>query len=241
MKIFRQDCLTCYQKITHQNDKLSYEKLEICPECLLHLPWAKNNCYRCGLVTLALDDFRTCEQCRENPPYFDRLFAPFFYQMPIAEMIMQLKFGRCVILAKTLHKLFLNRFAADFKAAQHNVPQMIIPMPLHKKRMRQRGYNQSYALARCFADKSRLNPLFVPVHDRLAWRTKPTIAQSSLDKQDRQKNIKDAFAVSPQIAQYQHVAILDDVVTTGATANALAKVIKVAGVDQVDLWCIARA
>jgi predicted amidophosphoribosyltransferase len=81
----------------------------------------------------------------------------------------------------------------------------------------------------------------MPVNDRLCWRTKATTAQTKLGKADRQKNLAAAFAVDPAIARYQHVAIFDDVVTTGATVGALVLALKSAGVERVDIWCICRA
>lgn len=116
------------------------------------------------------------------------------------------------------------------------LPEVVIPIPLHPKRLRHRGYNQSYELLRGLKKRG-----VIPVENRLCWRVKHTKPQSTLDKAARYVNMQAVFACADALAEYQHVAIMDDVVTTGTTVNVLAKVLKERGVEQVDVWCICRA
>jgi ComF family protein len=156
-------------------------------------------------------------------------------------MITQLKFSRRLSMAHGLGALFASKIR-DYGYTQYNLPEVILPMPLHEKRLRKRGYNQAYELSYgLFKSIPKQNVLSIQVNDRLCWRVKSTAAQSSLDKIARQKNIAGAFAIAPEIAHYKHVAIFDDVVTTGATVNALSLALKEASVEQVDVWCICRA
>jgi ComF family protein len=148
-------------------------------------------------------------------------------------MITQLKFSRRLSAAYGLGTLFARRLP-DNGYTPSTLPEVVLPMPLHGTRLRQRGYNQAYELSRGLAP-------YIEINDQLCWRTKSTLAQSSLGKSARKVNMINAFSVSPHISAYKHVAIFDDVVTTGATVNALAGVLKEAGVEQVDIWCICRA
>jgi len=122
-----------------------------------------------------------------------------------------------------------------YLSGREDKPQCILPVPLHKKRLRQRGFNQSIELARPVAKKTGLTLLLNHV-----VRVRETEAQTGLDAKQRRKNIRGAFECVKAMP-YEYVAILDDVVTTGSTVNELARVLKKAGVKRVDVWSIARA
>jgi len=115
------------------------------------------------------------------------------------------------------------------------LPECLVPVPLHPVRLRERGYNQSHELGRILASR-----LGIPLRSEVVVRTRATCQQSGLDAKQRRKNIRGAFAVTTPL-EYKHVAIIDDVVTTGATANELARVLKKSGVETVSVWSIARA
>ncbi|WP_428357804.1 ComF family protein [Methyloprofundus sp.] len=112
---------------------------------------------------------------------------------------------------------------------------MIIPVPLHPKRYRQRGFNQTLEIGKIISQQ-----LFIPIDNRCCLHIKNTPHQISLSGKQRQKNIKNAFQLQ-STPEAQHIAILDDVLTTGATANELAKELKITGVSRVDVWVCARA
>jgi ComF family protein len=114
-------------------------------------------------------------------------------------------------------------------------PDCIVPVPLYQKRMRQRGFNQSLELARVVNKACN-----IPINVRSIIRARDTQSQTALDKKQRRKNIRGAFQIAHAF-HAQHVAILDDVVTTTSTVNELARLLKRAGVRRVDVWSIARA
>jgi ComF family protein len=116
----------------------------------------------------------------------------------------------------------------------HSLPELLIPVPLHSKRLRERGYNQSLEVARVIGRE-----LKIPVDSRVVERAWATPPQLSLAREERLANVRDAFRV-PRPLQARHVAIIDDVVTTGATAGELAGVLHQAGAERVDVWAIAR-
>lgn len=136
--------------------------------------------------------------------------------------------------------------AKSIKLHYHNqteLPDVIIPVPLHKNRLRERGYNQATELANIIS-----NCLSTPVNPKLCYRIKNTPAQQSLKRIERRANIKDAFALTHSFmsslnsrkARIKHIALVDDVVTTGATATELGNLFLRAGVQTIDLYTLAR-
>ncbi len=115
-------------------------------------------------------------------------------------------------------------------------PEVVIPVPLHEKRLRKRGYDQALLVAKAL--KKQL-PDVITLENQLIKRVKHSSPQQNLDAKDRQKNIKQAFALQKNL-QYRHIALVDDVVTTGATVSEITKLLKKAGAERVDIWSIAR-
>jgi ComF family protein len=115
------------------------------------------------------------------------------------------------------------------------LPELIIPVPLAPRRYRQRGFNQAHELAGPLARLLR-----VPVRPDLVVRQKETLEQLPLDRKQRRRNVRDAFA-APAALPARHVAILDDVVTTGSTVTELARVLALSGAERIEVWAIARA
>ncbi len=116
-------------------------------------------------------------------------------------------------------------------------PQLILPVPLHRNRLRERGYNQALELGRPIAQR-----LAIPLSSRLVRRVRPTLPQSDMGSPAaRRRNLTGAFQAVEPHAVVQHVAILDDVMTTGATVMELARLLRREGVRRVDVWCCARA
>jgi ComF family protein len=160
--------------------------------------------------------------------------VPYLYAHPVNALIHALKFRRRLAAASVLGRLLTDHLKDSGICA----PQWILPVPLHPKRQRERGFNQSLEIARPLSAclKVRIAPT-------LARRTLPTVAQSSLQGADsRRRNVSSAFSVDTRRAQpADHVAIVDDVVTTGATVTSLALALKSAGVTRIEVWSIARA
>ncbi len=174
-----------------------------------------------------------CGTCLAMQPSFDRTIAPFDYQPPISKLIMQLKFQRQLGHAKILAQL-LEPYLIQHHSAQH-CPELLIPVPLHRSRLQQRGFNQAHQIAK-HIHKIR----HIPIDTTTIIRKKATQAQATLPAKQRLLNVKQAFTLAAPI-NASHVAIIDDVITTGHTINAISKLLKQHGVKTVEVWTIARA
>lgn len=201
--------------------------LDLCRDCAAELPRNRTCCARCALplaVPAAL-----CGQCQRHPPPWDAAWVPFRYAWPLDRLESRFKFGADLAAGRVLSALWRRELAADR-------PDWLLPMPLHNARLRQRGYNQALELARPLA-----RALDVPVRHDLLMRTRATRAQTDLGAIARRRNVRGAFATKPGAAWPEHVALLDDVMTTGATLAECARVLRQAGVRRIDVWALARA
>lgn len=201
---------------------------DLCSGCLADLPRNDLACLRCGAP---LHNGATlCGPCHHALPPFVQSTIPFRYAPPLDHLLQQLKFHQRLHLAPLLGGMLADAVAAR----DEPLPELILPVPLHNTRLRERGYNQAVELARPLAQQ-----LAIPfAHDRLK-RIRRTAAQTSLKGKERRKNLRGAFAVTGKLPG--HVAILDDVVTTGATATELARTLKRNGVEIIEIWAVARA
>ncbi len=150
---------------------------------------------------------------------------------------------------KQLSALLAQRILLSYR--QTTLPQLVIPLPLHWRKMTQRGFNQSQIISKLLADyfsqqdtsaTTLINPE-LRIRNDLCYRISNSQPQHTLDKKQRAKTVKKAFATTPQAAsslQGLSVAVVDDVMTTGATGNAIASALRNAGAKQVDIWCLAR-
>ena len=171
-----------------------------------------------------------CGRCQQSPPHFQNIIAPFYYDFPIDRVIQRLKFGGKLALARLLGQLMEDAVLDS----EIDLPDLIIPVPLHGTRLSERGFNQSLELAQYVGKR-----LGIPVNKQSVLRAKATLPQMGLPAKDRQKNIRGAFTVKGTI-EAAHIAVVDDVVTTGATVGELARVLKLSGVERVDVWAVAR-
>jgi ComF family protein len=171
-----------------------------------------------------------CGRCLSLPPAFDRTYAPFLHQGAIRHLVTGLKFN-----AHYAHARLLGLLLAEFLDANAEKPDLILPVPLHKNRYRQRGFNQSVEIAQIVAKE-----LGIPLTLKHCQRCRDTAHQTQLTAKQRRKNLKNAFSLTKPISAY-HVAIVDDVMTTGATAQELSAILKRSGVKRVDVWVCARA
>ena len=144
-------------------------------------------------------------------------------------MLVRFKFSESLALANSLIETVISRFAT-----QQPRPEAIIPIPLHHQRYMQRGYNQAFEIAKLISRK-----LNIPVDNNCLRRIRPTQAQAGLSAYKRQKNILKAFEAINQKA-YRHIAVVDDIVTTGSTVNEATKILHRAGIKTVDVWALAR-
>ncbi len=203
-------------------------ELELCRACAAELPRPGPRCPRCAAPVASPSEL-PCGACARRPPAFDRVVAPFRYAPPIDFFIQQLKFHERLAMATLLAELF-------DREATARAPGALIPVPLHAGRLRARGFNQARELARHLAERRGI-PLLV----RRLLRRRATAPQSELPARRRRNNLSGAFALRGSGPLPAHIALVDDVMTTGATMRACARVLKASGVERVDAWVMARA
>jgi ComF family protein len=180
-----------------------------------------------------------CTACARALPRLDRhtrnRLVAFAYVAPVSTLIHWMKFEANLPAALTLGTLLAEAVAEATTQAGSPVPDAIVPVPLHRGRLRSRGFNQALELAR---PVSRY--LGLPVLPRACARSRATRPQSSLDSAaDRRRNVAGAFRVRQSLTGFRRIAIVDDVLTTGATARELARTLRAAGVRQVVIWACA--
>ena len=217
--------------------------MDLCEACEAALPCIESACLRCG-IPLPIDDQQaTCGQCQQTPPAFDSCLSLFRYEPPVDGLITGLKFNRRLVNARTLGALFVDRLMAEKDGSRQassvappiKWPEAILPVPLHRSRLRERGFNQALEIARPVARR-----LKIPLLKNYCERTRATAEQSTLPAKERQKNVRGVFEVM-RGSGYEHIAIVDDVMTTGQTVNELATVLRQSGVKRIDVWVCARA
>jgi len=172
-----------------------------------------------------------CGRCLNNPPSFDHVFVPYLYQGIIRQFIIHLKFNKELYYSNILGQLLLDKLRNN----SVDRPDLIIPMPLHRKRLCERGFNQAKEIAKIIA-KNLTIPLACYHH---CQRIRYTQAQSSLPLSKRRRNVANAFLITKRLPT--HVAIVDDVITSGYTANELSRALRKKGAKFIQVWCCARA
>lgn len=205
------------------------EGLEICSGCAAELMRITQPCRLCGLP-LKGHEGGLCGECLQHPPPLEASRIPFRYAAPLDRLLLDLKFNARLARAPLLASLWLQGVETTSP-----LPERIIPVPLHPSRLRERGYNQSRELARHVG-----HALGIAVDERCCRRLRATEAQSRLDARARRRNLRGAFELVGEV-KGRRLAILDDVVTTGATAFELARQLKRGGAASVELWALARA
>lgn len=200
---------------------------DLCAGCRRALPWNRIACPRCA-IPLPLPA-PACGGCLRRPPPTALVRAAFVYGFPLDRLLPGLKFHEGLAAGRLLSQLMCEAFADGER------PDALVPVPLHRHRLRARGYDQALELARPLA-----RGLGLPLHDRLLLRQRATTPQSRLGAEQRKRNLRGAFAVARNAPMPAHVALFDDVMTTGATLHAAAGALLRAGVGRVDAWVCAR-
>jgi ComF family protein len=203
----------------------------ICEPCKNDLPWSEPPCYQCGLP-LPAGHGQTCGQCIQNSPFYDHTVSPLKYSFPADQLVRALKFHRQLAEGRVLSHLM----CAHVIASGCGLPDMLIPVPLHHLRMTKRGFNQACELG---SYASRL--LGTPLLATGLRRRRNTKAQSGLSRKQRRRNVRRAFYWHGCKQPGRHVALIDDVMTTGTTVSECARVLKQAGAQRVDVWVPTRA
>jgi ComF family protein len=197
-----------------------------CSACNADLP--RLPAERCPVCALPTPAGEVCGACLKRRPPFDHTVAAFSYDFPLDKLVQALKFNENLILVNLLADALIKQVGSR--------PDRLIALPLHPARLRERGFNQSLLLARRIS--ARLN---IPLLPDACDRVRDTPPQSSLPWKERDKNMRQAFTCQPEAnIQGKHIAIVDDVMTTGASIGELARVLKQAGAREVSAWVITR-
>ncbi len=221
--LFPRVCVLC--------DAPGHRHLDLCKECIADLPWLKDCCVICA-VPLPLNQRNLCGQCLVKEPSFSRCISAFEYRYPVDRLIIKFKFSQQLIIGKVL--AYLAAGIIQQQTDENDLPDLLIPVPIHPKRLRQRGFNQALEIADVISEF-----LAIPVDYQSCSRLINTATQKSLPAKQRHSNLKGVFSVNRSIAN-QSIAIIDDVMTTGATAEALSRCMVKAGARKVQVWTIAR-
>ena len=195
------------------------------------------NCFLCGDMT----NQPVCHACIQDLPYLDSPIkdskvlqhidyaeAVFSYEYPVNKLIQAAKFNHNLAVLHFLGYLMATHLDFEYQ------PDVIIPVPLHTRRLRERGYNQSLELA-----KQIRKPLVIPLNYTTCQRIRYTKPQARLDGQARLTNVNDAFAIHNLPPNWKHVLLIDDVLTTGSTVEEISYTLKQAGIERVTVWCCA--
>ena len=203
----------------------------LCEPCKIDLPWAGTHCHQCGLP-LASEKDKVCGQCIQASPPFTRTVYPLEYQFPADRLVQIFKFNRQLAAGRILSQLMCECIAE--RGLRH--PDVLIPVPLHNFRMIKRGFNQA-----CELGNHVSKVLGIPMATSSLRRRRHTKAQSGLSRKQRRKNVRGAFYWHSPDKPARHVALIDDVMTTGTTVTECARVLKKAGAKRVDIWIATRA
>lgn len=201
---------------------------DLCAACAREMPWNHPCCGRCALPLAT--SAAQCGHCLQHPRPWDRAWVPLRYGWPLNRLVTRFKFSANLACGRVLADLWRQAGPPPLR------PDCIVPVPLHAGRLRQRGYNQALELARPLA-----RAWAIELDSGLLRRRRATPPQSELDAVTRRRNVRGAFALTAKGALPRHVALLDDVMTTGATLAECSRVLRRAGVRRVDVWALARA
>jgi ComF family protein len=221
-QLYPQSCLLCGTPADFET--------RFCQPCYDALPFNDHACPACALpLPVAAPGGVRCGACLHLQLPYDACSTALRYEPPLSRLISNLKFRHQLHLVEPLARLLIQRLA-DLD----DPPDLILPVPLHLRRLRERGFNQAQELGRVLAKHYH-----IPLDGRLVKRTRHTLAQSDLDEQARRKNLRNAFHVYGCVKGAKLV-ILDDVITTGSTIWEMSKALKQAGAVQVVAWALAR-
>lgn len=212
-------CIVCAGRAAHR---------DLCHDCAVTLPWNLTCCARCALPLGVAAT--ACGACATEPPPWTRAVAPLTYEFPVDSLLRQLKFSR-----RLAHAHVLGQLLAEWIAC-HDIsrPDLLIPVPLHWRRLLRRQFNQAEEIALPVARQ-----LSIAMNAGIVRRHRHTPQQSGLTASQRRHNLRNAFVVNGDISQ-AHVALIDDVMTTGSTMTGVTEVLLRAGATRVDVWTVAR-
>ncbi len=220
-------CLLCLDPGRHGERYL-------CDACHADLPWMAHPCPLCALPMSASGPL--CGQCQVRRPPYAQIIAPFSYSFPLDALIPAFKHQGRLAYGRLLSLLMADAVRYHYAERAQALPDCLIAMPLHRSRLARRGFNQAQELARPLASK-----LGLELPGNLLHRTRATPPQQGLAADKRRQNLLGAFVCPrPMEVQDRHVALVDDVVTTGSTVEEATRTLISAGAASVSIWCAAR-
>ncbi len=199
----------------------------ICPGCDGDLPRLTSTCARCGMPS----QISVCIACLVKPPPWDCLVVPYSFAYPIDKIIHEFKYRGSVFWGSFLAGEIVRRG----QLLDIPLPEILVPVPAHPRRLAERGFNQAVELARGIG-----RALAIPVHTGTVARIGSHPPQVGLSAGQRRMNVRGAFEVMGRDLARGKVAIVDDILTTGATATELTRVLRRSGADQIQVWVVAR-
>lgn len=216
-------CLSCYPSA-------------LCSGCRDDLPWLRHHCWQCALplpraTTPVESKPHCCGECLHQPPAYERCIAAFTYSPPIDRLIHRFKHHASLADGKLLSQQLGLQLQSAYK--EDHWPDAITAVPLHWRRQLKRGFNQAAYIARQLSKQ-----LQIPTRSGLK-RHQPTDKQQHLSRRQRLQNLHSSFSCNDHF-QDLHVALVDDVMTTGTTARELSSILIAAGASRVDIWVLAR-
>ncbi len=203
------------------------DRIGLCTDCLSTVDRVEQPCFQCGTRCTGAGP---CGRCQVRSPAYDFTIAPFRYHPPLAIKIHQLKYQRKVALARPLAQAL----SREIKQLNYPRPQLLIPVPLHWSRLLWRGFNQSVELARHISSE-----LDIPISRNLVRRNRSTISQALLSSRQRKRNVSNCFELRRPL-NVASVAIVDDVVTSGATVDQMSRELRKHGAVQIQVWALLR-
>lgn len=219
--LFSRYCYLCLKPRSHL--------FPFCRPCLKRLPFIHHQCPKCGIELLTS---QLCGQCLQKRSPLQQTIATFRYDGLLRDAILQLKHHQGLYLAKPFAKLMHQKLTQQYQD-EANWPSALVSVPQHKYKFFIRGFNPAYELSRQLSYLTGL-----PELSSYVKKIKLTKDQSSLPLKQRRKNIKQAFEIVGPLPK--HIAIIDDVMTTGETVKQLASTLRKHGVRKIDVWCLAR-
>lgn len=218
---------------------------DICADCASALPYSDKSCRQCGDALTGADAEADvlCGSCIKQPPVYQSTYAPLRFEEPVRSMISRFKFQRDLVAGRILTECVIDRLSGgiDKKASNTRYPDALIPVPLHRWRYWQRGFNQAQLIARDLQRGLHQRSVVIDLLPNALQRIRHTPPQSGLETVERRRNLRNAFQVNPATRLPAHVALIDDVMTTGSTVMECARVLKKAGCERIDVWVLARA
>ena len=211
----------------------SHRQIDLCQDCENELPTSPSPCMQCGMANLTIStQNRVCGACIAHKPSFDRTFCAFTYISPVNLLIKEFKNGHNLVFGKVMSQVLAKKYKATL--VNRPAPHLLLPVPLHKNRLKLRGFNQAAEIAQVVGDACDIK-----TNTRACSRSKDTADQKSLPAHLRKDNVAQVFRLNRNFNGYR-IAIVDDVITTGSTVTALAELLRQKGASSIEVIALAR-